>query len=69
MQVIDDEICYKWDNYDNVMQIFRDRTRLHQMVYNHRCHMSTEFWECVIACTVIEQVADSQHVQSALFVA
>ena len=36
VQVIDNEICYKWKEYRNVFQVFGDRTKMHQEVYHHR---------------------------------
>ncbi len=36
LQVIDDEICFKWTEYDNVHTLFSDRARMHSKVYTHR---------------------------------
>lgn len=36
LQIIDDEICYKWSEYHNVLQIFQTRAALHQRVYGHK---------------------------------
>jgi hypothetical protein len=37
VQVMDDEICFKWSEYENVFQMFQDRARMHSKVYTHRC--------------------------------
>ncbi len=36
VQVIDNEICYKWSEYQNVKQIYHTRFEMHQRVYSHR---------------------------------
>jgi HD superfamily phosphohydrolase len=36
LQVIDNEICYKWSEYHNVKQVYQTRLEMHQRVYGHR---------------------------------
>ena len=36
LQVIDDEICFKWSEYENCFQLFQSRAQMHRSVYTHR---------------------------------
>ena len=40
LQVIDDEICFKWSEYENCFQLFQSRAQMHRSVYTHR-------WACI----------------------
>eukprot|EP00891_Asterochloris_glomerata_P001740 jgi/Astpho2/1740/e_gw1.00032.48.1_t len=35
-KVIDDEICFKWSEYENCFQLFQSRAQMHRSVYTHR---------------------------------
>lgn len=41
-QVIDNEICYKWSEYQNVRQIFHTRFDMHCQIYGHRWAITSE---------------------------
>ena len=36
LQVIDQEVCYRYDMYESCMEILQDRARLYRKVYHHR---------------------------------
>ena len=42
-KVVDDEMCFKWSEYQNVHEVFRARASLHQRVYTHRKAKAVEF--------------------------
>ena len=35
-QVIDDEVCWKWSEYETVLDVFNTRASLHRRIYGHR---------------------------------
>jgi hypothetical protein len=37
LQIIDDEICYKFEEYKNVFEVYHARATMHDAVYLHRC--------------------------------
>lgn len=37
VQVIDDQICFRWDDRDLLRNIFRDREDFYKKIYHHRC--------------------------------
>lgn len=43
MQVIDDEICYKYTEYMNLYELFHSRASMHRHVYTHKKAKAIEF--------------------------
>lgn len=37
VQVLDDEICYKYTEFQNVYEVFATRARMFRSVYLHKC--------------------------------
>ena len=46
LQVIKDEICFRWKEYRNVFKVYVDRANMHTDVYNHRCAPSAVAAAC-----------------------
>lgn len=42
-RVIDDEICYKWTEYMNLLELFHARASMHRNVYTHKKAKAIEF--------------------------
>lgn len=42
-KVIDNQVCFKWSEYNELLQLFHDRARMHQKVYTHRKAKAIEF--------------------------
>lgn len=36
VQVLDNEICFKWSEYENIFELFHARSNMHRRVYTHR---------------------------------
>ena len=36
LQVLDNEICFKWSEYENIFELFHARSNMHRRVYTHR---------------------------------
>lgn len=36
LQIIDDEICYKYEEYSNVFEVYHSRATMYDTVYLHR---------------------------------
>jgi hypothetical protein len=36
MKVIDNEICFKYTEYDNIRELFHSRETMHRRIYTHR---------------------------------
>lgn len=36
-QVLDDELCYKYSEYQNIYEVYATRARMFRNVYLHKC--------------------------------
>lgn len=36
VQVLENEICFKWSEYENIFELFHARASMHRRVYTHR---------------------------------
>ncbi|KAK9800297.1 hypothetical protein WJX73_006473 [Symbiochloris irregularis] len=50
-KVIDDEICFRWKEYQNVFQVYGDRAKMHQLIYHHSVTGGAEYMiiDCLAA--------------------
>ena len=35
--MLENEICFKWSEYENIFELFHARASMHRRVYTHRC--------------------------------